>query len=276
MPWYKNRYGEQLWYEERGEGWPVVLLHGWCISSAVWHYQLTALHDSIRVIAPDLRGHGCSREVCCELNFDRFANDIADLFEALNLKQAVLTGWSMGAQIAMKVYRQLSERLYGMALVSATPCFTATHDFSHALAYNETRGMRLRLMRNSRQTVNSFYSRIFAEGELESNPFATEIRELLASITAPNTAVAINALDALASADMRGLLPEIAIPTLIINGDLDQICLPQASCYIKEQISGSEQVIFYRSGHAPFLSQPAKFNAELTRFVRSVCDKHTR
>lgn len=92
MPRYQNRRGEQLWYEDHGAGCPVVVVHGWCMSSAVWKYQYDALSGSLRLIAPDLRGHGRSRKVTGGLNFASFANDLVDLFEELDLTQALLVG----------------------------------------------------------------------------------------------------------------------------------------------------------------------------------------
>lgn len=274
MPWYENRRGELLWYEDAGTGCPAVLLHGWCMSSAVWKYQFDGLAGSMRLLAPDLRGHGRSREISGGLNFDSFAEDIVDLFEALDLAKVVLAGWSMGAQIALQSSAELSDRLAGMLLVSATPSFTASDDFPYGLAGNEANGMRLKVQRNPRRALDGFYTRLFAEGELEKHSSPSEIRQLLSSIPSPDTAAVLDALDALARTDMRRLLPEITIPTLIVNGAQDRICLPQASSYLKEHIPGAEQTVFQQCGHAPFLTQSHQFNAELIRFARSVCEQN--
>jgi pimeloyl-[acyl-carrier protein] methyl ester esterase len=271
MPWYQNRRGEQFWYEDEGKGCPVVLLHGWCMSSAVWKYQYDGLSSSMRLLAPDLRGHGRSREISGGLGFEGFASDLVDLFDTLGLSKAVLVGWSMGAQIALQASAELSGRLAGMVLVSATPRFTASDDFPHALASKEAGGMRLKVQRSTRRALDGFYSRLFAENELESHSFAAEIKQLLSTIPSPDTDAALDALDALIRTDMRGLLDAIALPTLIVNGAQDRICLPQASCYLKEHIQGAEQTVFPLSGHAPFLTQSHRFNAEITRFARSVC-----
>ena len=159
-----------------------------------------------------------------------------------------------------------------MALVSATPCFAASADFPHALAENEARGMRLKVQRNTGRALAGFYALMFAEGELEGHLAAAEIKELLASIVPPDTATSLEALDALVQTDMRGLLAGITVPTLIINGAQDQICLPQASSYLQEHIPGSVQVLFPQSGHAPFLTSADLFNAEIVRFTRRVCE----
>lgn len=271
MPWYLNRRGEQLWYEERGAGCPVLLVHGWCMSSAVWKYQYNALPSSMRLLAPDLRGHGRSRGISGGVDFEGFASDLVDLFERLDLSNAVLVGWSMGAQIALRAYSELSGRLSGMVLVSATPRFTASDDFPYALACKEAGGMRLKVQRSTRRALDGFYSRLFAVGELDSHPLASEINQLLSTMPSPDTDAALDALDALIRTDMRGLLGAITLPTLIVNGAQDRICLPQASCYLKEHIQGGEQTVFPLSGHAPFLTRSHQFNAEITGFARSVC-----
>ena len=278
MPWYENHIGERLWYEDHGYGCPVVLLHGWCMSSVVWKYQFEALAGSssasFRLVAPDLRGHGRSHAVSGSLDFAGFARDLVDLFERLELSKVVLLGWSMGAQIALQSYAGLSGRIAGMVLVGATPRFTASDDFPHALAVNEASGMRLKVQRNTQRALDGFYSRLFADGEFESQSSANVIMQLLAAITAPDTAAVLAALDALSRTDMRGLLPAITVPTLIMNGAQDRICLPQASTYLKERIPGAEQVIFQSCGHTPFLTRSRQFNAEFTRFARRVCEQN--
>jgi len=278
MPWYENRSGERLWYEDEGEGCPVVLLHGWCMSSAVWRYQYGGLagsiHAPVRLIAPDLRGHGRSRGISGQMNFAVFATDLVDLFDSLELERVVLVGWSMGAQIALQSCAGLSGRLAGMVLVSATPRFTASVDFPFGLADKEAGGMRLKVQRNTRRALDGFYTLLFAEGELESHPAAADIRQLLASIPSPDTAAVLEALDALVRTDMRRLLATITIPTMILNGALDRICLPEASSYLKEHIPGALQVVFPDCGHAPFLTRSDQFNAGIIRFARSISGKN--
>lgn len=271
MPWYENRAGESLWYEDRGEGCPVVLVHGWCMSSAVWKYQFSDRGGPLRLVAPDLRGHGQSRSVSGKLDFDSFTRDLIDLFEHLNLSKVVLVGWSMGAQIALQACAALSGRVAGLVLVSATPRFIASDDFPHALADKEACGMRLKVQRNAQRALEGFYTRIFAQGERDHHLSSSEISQLLSSIVPPDTDGILEALDSLARTDMRSLLPLITVPTLILNGSLDEICLPEASTYLKEQISASEQIVFQGCGHAPFLTVKDQFNRVLNRFARSVC-----
>src|SRR6185369_4748451 len=162
MPWYTNDNCERLWYEDQGEGPAIVLIHGWCMSSAVWRFQLEQLSGSFRVIAPDLAGHSRSEKSADGYSFERFAADIAALFRHLGLEQAILVGWSMGAQVALLARPLVRERLAGLVLVSGTPRFTATDDFPHALAEVEAAGMGVKVRRNVGRALEGFTRSMFA------------------------------------------------------------------------------------------------------------------
>ena len=254
-----------------------MLVHGWCMASTVWKYQFDGLsgvyHDPIRFVAPDLRGHGRSSGGGGHLTFDSFSRDLVDLFVELNLTNVVLVGWSLGAQVALQACAELSGRIAGMVLVSGTPRFTASDDFSYGLAASESSGMRLKVQRNMQRARDGFFTRMFAANELESSVAEAEIRQMLSTIPLPETAAALDSLDALAHADMRHLLSAITIPTLIVNGALDRVCLPQASRYLQTHIPNAEQTVFTACGHAPFLTHSSDFNREIIRFIRSVCER---
>ncbi|MDO9309671.1 MAG: alpha/beta fold hydrolase [Deltaproteobacteria bacterium] len=274
MPWFENRLGEKLWYEDAGCGVPLLFLHGWCMSSVVWKRQFGELADTFRLVAPDLRGHGKSRGASGQLDFVRFAADLADLINHLNLSRLVLVGWSMGAQIALQSYRQLHDRLAGLVLVSATPCFTARDDFPFGLPRKEAAGMHLKVERNIQRALEGFHGRMFADGEIEDQQEALQIKYLLDSVVPPDTTAAIDALDSLAGADMRPLLTDISAPVLILNGDRDIICLPQASDYLAKHIKSSCLRVFTGCGHAFFLTRAEQFNNEIIEYAGRVCDRN--
>lgn len=272
MPYFKNRSGELLWYEDSGSGIPLLFLHGWCMSSVVWQSQFMQLNRDFRVIAPDLRGHGKSRAVSGHFDFEHYAADLEDLVQCLELERIILIGWSMGAQIAIQVFDALSEKLAGLVLVSATPCFTVKDDFPFGLARNEAFGMRLKVTRNLARALDGFHGRMFAEGEAGDPHTAIRIKELLDSVVPPDASVAVEAIDSLADADMRPLLARISLPVLILNGDRDPVCLPQASDYLMGHIKFALQKVFSDCGHAFFITRPEMFNNEIIQYTRSVLD----
>lgn len=270
MPWFINRDGERLWYQEAGCGTPLVLLHGWCMSSAVWQGQFDGLAASFRLIAPDLRGHGRSRPVAGRCDFQTMAADLCDLLQFLDCDAALLLGWSLGAQVALQACHELADRLSGLVLVSATPCFTAREDYPFGLSPAEAAGMRLKVQRNLGRALSGFHARMFAEGEIETSAVGERVADILSTVVAPETPLALEALDALAEADMRPLLAGINLPTLLLHGDRDLICLPQASQYLSEVLKFARRTVFIGCGHAPFLTRPEQFNREIISFAGSI------
>ena len=270
MPWYSNINGDSLWYEERGSGPAIVLIHGWCMSSAVWQFQLESLSRSFRVIAPDLRGHGRSAPSSDGYCFDDYASDIAALFQRLDLKDVLLVGWSLGAQIVLQSFKQLRNQVAGVGLVSGTPRFTAVEDFPWALASIEADGMAAKLRRNTARALEGFVGRMFSAGEFGDPVLSTRIRTLLTSIPTTETCIALQSLHALVVADMRSILSDIDMPALIINGDQDVICLPGASAYMAQIIVNSQHIVMPGCGHAPFLTQSLGFDKALTDFRRGI------
>jgi pimeloyl-[acyl-carrier protein] methyl ester esterase len=243
------------------------------MSSEIWRLQFAGLAGSFRVIAPDLAGHGRSAQSATGYSFEGFAADIVALLRHLDLADALLVGWSLGGQAVLQAFAQARERLSGLVLVAATPRFTASADFPAALAPNEAEGMARKLRRNTARAWEGFTGRMFAPGELDDPDLAEQVREVLASLPTPDTDVALQSLQALAGADMRHLLATIDLPTLIIGGDRDVICLPQASAYLAQMIPFSRRVVMSGCGHAPFLTSSIAFNDCIAEFSRRALEQ---
>lgn len=266
MAWYEADSGNRLWYEERGAGTAIVFIHGWCMSSAVWRLQLEGLSGSFRVITLDLPGHGHSSPSAGGFQIKGCVDDIAGLFQFLDLRQALLAGWSLGSLIALEAVTLLRERLSGLVLIAGTPRFVQGDGFPYGLSKNEVDGMAGKVRRSLRRALDGFTARMFAFGELDHTPLAAMLRELLSSVPMPTTEVALQALGALVETDLRARLPLIDLPTVVMSGDRDVICLPQASEFLAQRIPSARQIVFAGCGHAPFLTQSRRFNACLDKF----------
>jgi pimeloyl-ACP methyl ester carboxylesterase len=122
--------------------------------------------------------------------------------------------------------------------------------------------MAKKVQRSVRRALDGFRGLMLASGEADS-----EIaHKLLSSAPLPTTNVVLQALAALVETDLRDYLPMIGVPTLIICGDQDVICQPQASEYMSKMIPGSRLVVFTGCGHVPFIMQNKIFNACLEEF----------
>jgi len=270
MSWYTADSGNCLWYEDRGAGAPIVFIHGWCMSSAVWRLQREGLSDSFRVITIDLPGHGISPPPTGSFHVKGSACDIAGLFQFLDLNNTLLAGWSLGSMIALEAFVPLRERLSGLVLISGTPRFVEGDNFPFGLTRIEVDGMAKKVQRSLRRAMEGFTARMFAPGELEDPARAAMVQELLSAVPQPTTDVAQHALNALVECDLRDRLDLIDLPTLIMSGDCDVICLPQASAFLEERIPTAHRIRFAGCGHAPFLTQSARFNACLEEFREMV------
>jgi pimeloyl-ACP methyl ester esterase len=270
MAWHATNSGSRLWYEERGAGTPIVFIHGWCMSSAVWCMQQEGLSDSFRVITIDLPGHGHSSPPVGGFHLEGCALQLAGFFESLGLHDALLAGWSLGSLIALEAFAFLRDRLSGLVLIAGTPRFTQGADFHYGLSRPEVDGMTRKVQRSLHRALDGFTALMFASGELDDPSLTLLVHKLLSTVPMPTTDVALQALDALLETDLRDRLALIDLPTLVLNGDCDVICLPQASEYMAQRILSARQFVFAGCGHAPFLTQSNLFNENLKEFRRMV------
>lgn len=257
--------GSFLRYTDSGAGVPLLFVHGWLMSRRVWAMQ-APLAAGFRLISFDLRGHGdddgavFSYETCCA--------DLALLIDRLGLERVVLVGWSMGAQIVVRAFSRLADRIVGMVLVGGTPLFCRSSDFDCGIAPAEVRSMALRIKRGYQRTAGEFFSTMFSRSDLET----INMRSVASSVVArlPSQEIALAALQELADGDLRSELQRIAVPVLLVHGDDDTICLADASRFMAARLATAELEIFPGVGHAPFLTHPEEFNRLLSGFAQGV------
>ena len=115
--------GFQMYYEARGDGDPLLLLHGGMGIGADWRHVFPSNPAGYRVIVPDLRGHGRSTNPGHEFTFKQCANDVGALLDHLGLARVKAIGMSMGAKTLLHLATAQPVRLDAMVLVSATPYF---------------------------------------------------------------------------------------------------------------------------------------------------------
>lgn len=264
MPFLDNG----LFYTDEGSGRPLLFIHGWCMSSAVWELQRSEVSRYHRMLALDLRGHGRSAMPPEGIGgFDGYADDIAGLFEELQLTGVTAVGWSMGAQALLRACPRLKERIAALLLVGATPRFTAAADFPWGLHPDEARGMGLKVRRNLDRALEGFRQRMFADGELAEPGLAGVVEAVLSNVLPPSSTAALDGLEALMEEDVLAEARQVDCPTQIIHGGLDRICRPEASRWLESAIPGSVRRCYDGCGHAPFLTRAARFNADLLQLA---------
>jgi pimeloyl-[acyl-carrier protein] methyl ester esterase len=274
MSFVETSAGVNIHYEDIGSGRPLVLIHGWGGSALLWRFQ-RELSEDFRLIIPDLRGHGRSIPLTEPFTLEALAFDLTNMFERLDLNEALLVGWSLGSQAAMASFPMLRKRLSGLILVGATARFTTTGGYPHGLPAEELRGMEIRLKRSYEKTMGEFFRSMFAQGELSAEREELIDREIMAEGRLPEPSVARAGLAVLASADLREMLPEIDRPVLLIHGDKDEICPPEAARDLAKHLPKARLLEFAGAGHAPPLSRPVEFNAHIREFfLETGHDRH--
>lgn len=267
MPFLETNDSVAIHYETVGSGPPLIFIHGWSLAEPVWRFQTECFRDRYRCICMDLRGHGKSSAPDAGYGIEEFASDLSYLCEQLDLTEATLAGWSLGAIISLAAYPRLRDRLRSLILVSGTPKFTSTEEYRHGLPAKESRGLSLRLKRNPEQTLDAFFRLMFTPEEMCDKVFEPIGREIVPLLGRPSPPAALHSLDSLASADVRVVLSDIRIPVLLIHGDRDAICLPDASRYMAERIPCAHPVVMPGAGHAPMMTRPREFNSIVDDFL---------
>jgi pimeloyl-ACP methyl ester esterase len=264
MPVLERDHPPALHHEAQGDGPPVLLLHGWSRSSADFAPLAARLSVRHRVIRPDLRGHG--RSAPGRFTLDDLAWDVTALAAALDVREATLVGWSLGAQVALAAWPSLAGRVDRLVLIGATPRFTEGDDWPHGMPARAVEGLALRLRRQPERTLDRFFADCFAPDELD-DAGRTRI-SALARAPAPELACALAGLGLLITTDLRTSLPALTPPTLLLHGDADAICPPGAARAMAALLPRARLELLVGAGHAPFLSREAEVASRIAAFAR--------
>ena len=252
---------------DAGMGRPVVLIHGWPLSDEMYEYQYNDLINSdYRVIGITLRGFGQSCKPYGHYDYDVHAKDIKKILAHLEIKKAVLGGFSMGGSIAIRyVSLYKSAHVSKLALFgAAAPIWTQRKDFPYNLQKSAVDAL-VELNYKDRPKLLSDFAKIFSATETSLNEgIGKWLNGICLSASSYATA---KCLIALRDTDLRKDLAKIKIPTLIMHGKKDKICSFDLAEQMKSGIHDSQLIPFENSGHSLFLEETQKFNSELMKFA---------
>jgi len=252
---------------DAGEGRPVVLIPGWPLSDEMYEYQYNDLiNNNFRVIGITLRGFGKSDKPYREYNYDIHALDIKKVLVKLDIKDAVLCGFSMGGAIAIHFVSTYNGAHISKLVLAgaAAPIWTQRKDFPYNLPQSAVDDL-IKLNYKDRPKLLSDFAKIFSAAENSlSEGLGNWLNGICISASSYATA---QCLIALRDTDLRSDLAKIKIPTLIMHGKKDKICSFDLAGQMKAGIADSKIVAFENSGHSLFLEETDKFNAELIKFA---------
>ena len=257
----------RLHITDAGKGRPIVLIHGWPLSDEMFEYQYNDLiNKNFRVIGITLRGFGKSDKPYGSYDYDVHALDIKKVLCKLEIKDAVLGGFSMGGSIAIRyVSADNGAHVSKLALFgAAAPVWTQRKDFPYNFPKSAVDDL-IELNNKDRPKLLSNFAKIFSATETSLNEgISSWLNGICLSASSYATA---QCLSALRDTDLRSDLLKITIPTMIMHGKKDKICSFDLALQMKAGISDSFIVAFENSGHSLFLEETHKFNAELIKFA---------
>jgi len=132
------------------------------------------------------------------------------------------------------------------------------------------KGMGLRLRRDYQKTMGDFFRGMFAEGELDPAQYQRIVHEIVMGGTSADPDAVRQSLKILSVADLREGLPLVDRPVLLVHGELDSICPAAASAYMAERLPMATLKIMAGCGHAPFMTQPERFNPMVQEFLATL------
>jgi non-heme chloroperoxidase len=272
MAFFTTSDGTSIFYKDWGHGQPLVFSHGWPLSSDAWESQMQFLgSNGFRVIAHDRRSHGRSDQTWDGNTMDRYAADLAELIEHLDLRDAVLIGHSTGGgEIARYVGAYGSARIAKMALVSAVPPLMLKTDANpHGTPIEVFDGLRRSALDNRAQFYLDLTMPFFGfnrEGAKVSEGTRQEFwREGMQGGIKGH----YDCIREFSEVDFTDDLKKIDVPTFIIHGDDDQIVPIDAGGRRSAEIVHNAVLKVYPGApHGLPITHHDMLNADLLAFIR--------
>lgn len=253
--------GLEIAYERVGEGPPLVFAHGAAEDGRVWQPQLAALPDEFTVVAWDEPGAGRSSDLPADFGLAGYANCLAALIEALALGPAHVAGLSWGGTVVQELYRHRPELVATLILVDTYA------GWKGSLPEDEVRarvaGARQMLAAPAEEFDPTLPGLFAGDPPAE---FVSLLQEIAAAVRPESLSTQ---LFVMAEADQRDLLPRIAVPTLLIWGELDARSPLSVARQFQQAIPDTKLVVIPGSGHVSNLERPEQFNEAVREFCRA-------
>jgi non-heme chloroperoxidase len=263
--------GTGIYYKDWGSGPPIVFCHGWPLTADAWDAQLLFLGArGFRVIAHDRRGHGRSEQTWDGNTMDRYADDLAELIEALDLRDAILVGHSTGGgEVARYIGRHGTERIAKAVLISSVPPVMIKSD-------TNPEGLPIEVFDGLRAGVHDDRSGFYQELAMPffgyNRPGAKVSQGVIDSFWQQgmlgSVRGAYECVRQFSETDFTGDLERFDVPTLVLHGDDDQIVpIADASLKTARIVPGAELHVLEGAPHGMCVTRAEEVNAALLAFA---------
>lgn len=254
--------GTGIAYDDRGEGEVLVLLHGFCGSSAYFERITPELSKNYRVITPDLRGHGQSDAPLGAYTIEQMADDIAGLMESLGVNQYTLIGHSLGGYVTLSLVQRYASQLKGFGLLHST-------GFPDSEEAKEKRLKAVTTIQNEGIThfIEGLVPGLFAPDNVEKlSDEVLRVKEI--GYKTPPQGASGAALAMRERADRTSVLAAAALPILLIAGENDRL-IPAEKTFTVQGSNVTEAVI-KAAGHMSMYEAPEQLVEVINGFVKQL------
>jgi 3-oxoadipate enol-lactonase len=251
-------------FSDVGTGPAILFLHGFPHNRSIWAPQLQALAGQARCIAPDLRGFGETPPAPPPYSIDQYADDIAQLLDALRLGPVAIAGLSMGGTIAFALWRRHRHLVRALLLVSAR----AGQDTPEVAALRRTLAIRARA-NGVATTVEGMAGIQLGRHTRERNPALVEsVARMMAATPLDGFLGAIDAM--LGREDSTPTLATIDVPAMIVAGGDDELLPASEVQRLHAAIPGSRLEVLADAGHLCNMERPAAFTHVTSDFLSTL------
>jgi non-heme chloroperoxidase len=267
----ENSGNVDLYYEDHGSGKPVVLIHGYPLSSASWEKQTAVLLAAgHRVIAYDRRGFGKSSQPTTGYNYDTFAEDLHKLVTQLQLKDFALVGFSMGGgEVARYIGKYGSKGVGRAVFISSVPPFLLkTLDNPEGVEAGVFDGIKKAVAADRYAFFTEFFKNFYNTDQLLGKRISEQAVQASWNIAAAASPTASLASVPAWHEDFRQDLARVDVPTLVIQGDADRIVPIGASgLRTAKLIKGARLSVVKDGPHCITWTHAEEVNRELVDFL---------
>jgi len=267
----ENSTSIHLYYEDHGSGQPVVLIHGYPLSSASWEKQVPVLlANGYRVIAYDRRGFGKSSQPTVGYNYDTFAEDLRKLVTHLKLRNFVLVGFSMGGgEVARYIGKYGSKDVSKAVIIGGIPPYLLkTADKPEGVDGSVFEGIQKAVAADRYAFFTEFFKNFYNTDVLLGKRVSEQAVQASWNTAAIASATASLACVPTWHEDFRNDVAKIDVPTLVIHGESDRIVpIAAAGHRTANLIKGSELVVIKDGPHNVAWTHSEEVNHALLAFL---------
>ncbi|WDZ95881.1 alpha/beta hydrolase [Herbaspirillum sp. WKF16] len=268
-----TRDGTEIYYKDWGSGQPVVFSHGWPLDGDMWEYQMNFLAErGYRVIAYDRRGFGRSGQPWSGYDYDTFADDLHQLIETLDLREAVLVGFSMGGgDVARYIGRHGTGRVAKAALLGAvTPIFGKAEGHEQGVPKDVFDGIKAGLRADRAQFLSDFSTVFFGTNRPGHKVSPGVLAQTFNIAMLASLKGTLDCVTAFSETDFRADMKKFDIPTLVIHGDDDQVVPAEVTGKLAAaMVPGAQFKLYGGAPHALCFTHKDQLNEDLLAFLKA-------